>query len=243
MNEMIEIYMTIFPTLIAAIPVTLTLTILSALIGNALALPVALARNAQNPALWLPSATFIFVMRGTPLLAQTYLIYYGIGELLPGTWVQQSFLWPYLREGFWYAIFAFSLNTAGYTGEILRGAIAAVPKGEIEAAKAYGMSKRQIFWRVQLPRAIQICLPTMTGETILLLKATSLASLITVWEVMGTARQIQKITFRVYEPLLAAAVIYIVLVFILTRVLNSVERRINRQRLAASDISPLPLAN
>jgi polar amino acid transport system permease protein/octopine/nopaline transport system permease protein len=170
-------------------------------------------------------------MRGTPLLAQTYLIYYGLGELLPGSWVQQSFLWPYLREGFWYAVFAFSLNTAGYTGEILRGAIEAVPRGEIEAAKAYGMSSRMIFWRIKLPRAVQICLPTMTGETILLLKATSLASLITVWEVMGTARQIQKMTFRVYEPLLAAGFIYIVLVFILTRVLMIVERRINRHRL------------
>lgn len=240
MDEMIALYTHIIGSLIAAVPVTLTLTIFSAIIGNSLAVPVAIARNSHNPAFWLPSATFIFIMRGTPLLAQTYLIYYGIGELLPGTWIQKSFLWPYLREGFWYAIFAFSLNTAGYTGEILRGAMAAVPKGEIEAAKAYGMSSRLIFWRVLLPRAIQICLPTMTGETILLLKATSLASLITVWEVMGTARQIQKVTFRVYEPLLVAAVIYIVLVFILTRILNSVERRINRHRLATAELSALP---
>jgi polar amino acid transport system permease protein/octopine/nopaline transport system permease protein len=240
MNDLIEIYMKIIPTVVAAVPMTLALTIISAAIGNSLAIPVALARNSKHAAFWLPSAGFIFVMRGTPLLAQTYLIYYGIGELLPGTWIQQSFLWPYLREGFWYAIFAFSLNTAGYTGEILRGAMAAVPKGEIEAAKAYGMSERLIFWRVLLPRAIQICLPTMTGETILLLKATSLASMITVWEVMGTARQIQKITFRVYEPLLVAAVIYIVLVFILTRLMYRVERRINRHRLAPADLAVMP---
>lgn len=240
MDEMIELYKHIIGSLLAAVPITLTLTILSAIIGNSLAIPVAIARNSKNPFYWLPSAGFIFVMRGTPLLAQTYLIYYGIGELLPGTWIQQSFLWPYLREGFWYAIFAFSLNTAGYTGEILRGAMAAVPKGEIEAAKAYGMSERLIFWRVLLPRAVQICLPTMAGETILLLKATSLASLITVWEVMGTARQIQKITFRVYEPLLIAAVIYIVLVFILTRVMNYIERRINQHRLAPADLAVLP---
>ena len=240
MDETLALYQHIIGTLLAAVPVTLVLTILSSVIGNSLAVPVAIARNSKNPMLWVPSATYIFVMRGTPLLAQTYLIYYGLGEMLPGTWVQKSFLWPYLREGFWYAIFAFSLNTAGYTGEILRGAMAAVPKGEIEAAKAYGMSNRLIFWRVLLPRAIQICLPTMTGETILLLKATSLASLITVWEVMGTARQIQKITFRVYEPLLVAAVIYIVLVFILTRILNQVERRINRHRLAPADLAVLP---
>ena len=240
MDEMIELYKHIIGSLLAAVPVTLTLTIISAIIGNSLAVPIAIARNSKNPVLWLPSASFIVVMRGTPLLAQTYLIYYGIGELLPGTWIQQSFLWPYLREGFWYAIFAFSLNTAGYTGEILRGAMAAVPKGEIEAAKAYGMSERLIFWRVLLPRAVQICLPTMTGETILLLKATSLASLITVWEVMGTARQIQKVTFRVYEPLLVAAIIYIVLVFILTRLMYRAERRINRHRLAPADLAVLP---
>lgn len=232
MDESFAFFLTIAPTLLAAVPVTLALTFFSALIGNTLAVPVAVASLSPNPLLRYPSAFYIFVMRGTPLLAQTYLIYYGLGELFPGTWVQQSFLWPYLRDGFWYAIFAFSLNTAGYTGEILRGAIMAVPKGEIEAARAYGFSTTLIFWRVTLPRAIQICLPTMTGETILLLKATSLASLITVWEVMGTARQIQKVTFRVYEPLLAAGAIYIILVFILTRLLMVVERRINRHRLA-----------
>lgn len=231
MNESFTFIASIAPTLLAAVPMTLVLTFLSAVIGNSLAVPIAVARLSENVFVRYPSAIFIFVMRGTPLLAQTYLIYYGLGELLPGSWVQQSFLWPYLREGFWYAVFAFSLNTAGYTGEILRGAIEAVPRGEIEAAKAYGMSSRMIFWRIKLPRAVQICLPTMTGETILLLKATSLASLITVWEVMGTARQIQKVTFRVYEPLLAAGFIYIVLVFILTRVLMIVERRINRHRL------------
>lgn len=232
MNESFTFIASIMPTLLAAAPMTLVLTFLSAVIGNLLAVPIAVARLSGNMLVRYPSAFFIFVMRGTPLLAQTYLIYYGLGELLPGSWVQQSFLWPYLREGFWYAVFAFSLNTAGYTGEILRGAIEAVPRGEIEAAKACGMSSRMIFWRIKLPRAVQICLPTMTGETILLLKATSLASLITVWEVMGTARQIQKVTFRVYEPLLSAGMIYILLVFILTRMLMIVERRINRHRLA-----------
>lgn len=232
MDESLAFFISIAPTLLAAVPVTLALTFFSALIGNSLAVPVAVATLSPSPWLRYPSAFYIFVMRGTPLLAQTYLIYYGLGEFLPGTWVQKSFLWPYLRDGFWYAIFAFSLNTAGYTGEILRGAMMAVPRGEIEAARAFGFSSRLIFWRVTLPRAIQICLPTMTGETILLLKATSLASLITVWEVMGTARQIQKVTFRVYEPLLAAGLLYILMVFILTRLMMIVEHRINRHRVA-----------
>ena len=232
MDDSLALFIQIVPTLLAAVPVTLILTFLSAVIGNTLALPVAVGSLSPHFYLRYPSLFYIFVMRGTPLLAQTYLIYYGLGEFFPGTWVQQSFLWPYLRDGFWYAIFAFSLNTAGYTGEILRGAIMAVPKGEIEAARAFGFYSALIFWRVTLPRAIQICLPTMTGETILLLKATSLASLITVWEVMGTARQIQKVTFRVYEPLIAAGVLYILMVFVLTRLMMVVERRINRHRLA-----------
>jgi len=232
MDESLAFLMSIFPRLLAAVPLTLGLTLISGVIGNLLAVPIALARLSPNPFLWGPSAFYILLMRGTPLLVQTYLIYYGLGEVLPGSFVQNTFLWPYLKDGFWYAVFAFSLNTAGYTGEILRGAMAAVPKGEIEAAKAYGMSPWLRLTRVILPRAIQICLPAMSGETILLLKATSLASLITVWDIMGTARQIQKETYRIYEPLLAAGIIYIVTVFLLTRLLNYVERRINQHRAA-----------
>lgn len=232
MDESLTFLLSIFPRLLAAVPLTLALTAISGVIGNALAVPVALARLSPNPLLWMPSAFYILLMRGTPLLVQTYLIYYGLGEILPGSFIQQTFLWEYLKDGFWYAVFAFSLNTAGYTGEILRGAMSAVPRGEIEAAKAYGMSSRQILWRVTLPRAIQICLPAMSGETILLLKATSLASLITVWDVMGTARQIQKESYRIYEPLIAAGIIYIVTIFILTRLLNWLERRINQHRAA-----------
>ena len=232
MDESLAFIISIFPRLLAAVPLTLGLTLISGVIGNLLAVPVALARLSPNPLLWVPSAIYILLMRGTPLLVQTYLIYYGLGEVLPGSFIQKTFLWPYLKDGFWYAVFAFSLNTAGYTGEILRGAMSAVPKGEIEAAIAYGMSPWLRLRRVILPRAIQICLPAMSGETILLLKATSLASLITVWDIMGTARQIQKETYRIYEPLLAAGIIYIVTVFILTRLLNVVERRINQHRAA-----------
>ena len=232
MDESLAFLISIFPRLLAAVPLTLGLTLISGVIGNLLAVPVALARLSPNPLLWVPSAFYILLMRGTPLLVQTYLIYYGLGEVLPGSFIQKTFLWPYLKDGFWYAVFAFSLNTAGYTGEILRGAMSAVPKGEVEAAIAYGMSPWLRLRRVILPRAIQICLPAMSGETILLLKATSLASLITVWDIMGTARQIQKETYQIYEPLLAAGIIYIVTVFILTRLLNVVERRINQHRAA-----------
>jgi polar amino acid transport system permease protein/octopine/nopaline transport system permease protein len=222
----------VMPQLLAAIPVTLVLTIVSGTIGNLLALPIAVARTSPNPLLWGPAYVYILVMRGTPLLIQLFFIYYGVGSLLPGTWVRHSWLWPYLREALWYAIFAFSLNTAGYTGEILRVGLQAVPHGEIEAGRAFGMTNWLIFWRITLPRAIRIQLPTMTGEVILLLKATSLASTITIPEIMGVRQDIFAQSFRVYSPLLGAAIIYVSLVFLFTRVLNWVERYLNKDRLA-----------
>jgi His/Glu/Gln/Arg/opine family amino acid ABC transporter permease subunit len=211
--------------------VTIKLLVVAAIFGNLLALPIALARVSHNPVLWVPSYLYILVMRGTPLLAQLYLIYYGLGSLFPGIpGIRNSVLWPYLREGFFYAALALVVNTAGYSGEILRGAIQAVPRGEIEAGRAFGMSKRLIFWRVTLPRAIQISLPTFSGETILLLKATALASTVAITDVLGAAQHLRSEWLRTYPPLIAAAIIYIVLTFGITRVFYWVERRINRDR-------------
>ena len=117
----------------------------------------------------MPAYRFILLMRGTPLLAQIYLIYYGLGQVFGGITIGGEPLMqvlPFLRYGIWYAIFALAINTAGYSGEILRGAILAVPHGEIEAGKAFGMSNWKIFRRITLPRAIRICLPTMSTEMI-----------------------------------------------------------------------------
>jgi polar amino acid transport system permease protein/octopine/nopaline transport system permease protein len=233
----IYMFTVVMPQLIWAIPLTLFLTFASSFIGNLLAVPVALARLSPNPLLWAPARLFIFTMRGTPLLIQLFFVYYGLGQLIPG-WMMRGF--PFLRDGIWYALFAFSINTAGYTGEILRGAIRAVPHGEIEAARAFGMSRWQVMRRVTLPRAVRICLPTMGSETILLLKATSLASLVTVYEVMGTATTIRVDTFRVYDTLIGAGIIYFILVYGLTRVLNWVERRLNKDRMPASATAPKP---
>jgi polar amino acid transport system permease protein/octopine/nopaline transport system permease protein len=223
----------VMPALIEAIPVSIFLLIVAGVLGNLLAIPVALARVSSNPVLWMPSYAFILLMRGTPLLAQIWLIYYGLGQVfgemtLFGKPLMRAL--PFLREAIYYAIFALTLNTAGYTGEILRGSILAVPHGEIEAGRAFGMSRWMIFRRITLPRAIRICLPTMSTETILLLKATALASTITVYEVLGMAQFIRQQTFRTYETLIGAGVVYIVLVFILTRILNWLERYLNKDR-------------
>jgi len=232
---------TAMPQLIAAIPITLALTAVSGVIGNLLALPVAVARTSHNPVLWVPAYCYILLMRGTPLLVQLFFIYYGVGSILPGTWVRHSWLWPYLREAFWYGVFALSLNTAGYSGEILRVGLTAVPHGEIEAGRAFGMTNWLIFWRITLPRAIRIQLPTMTGEAILLLKATSLVSTITVQEIMGVRQDLFAQSFRTYSPLLGAAVIYFTLVFLFTRLLYWVEKHLNRDRLPPKPVM-LPLA-
>lgn len=232
--DVVYMITTVMPQLILAIPVTLLLTIVSGVIGNVLAVPVALTRLSSNPFLWIPARLFILLMRGTPLLVQLYFVYYGLGQLIPG-WMMREF--SFLRDGIWYAIFAFSINTAGYTGEILRSAILAVPHGEIEAARAFGMSRAQVFRRVTLPRAVRICLPTMSSETILLLKATSLASLVTVYEVMGMATTIRVETYRVYDTLIGAGIVYFVIVYGLTRVLNWLERRLNKDRLAMPSAS------
>ena len=235
MGEWLDfLFLAVMPKLLAAVPVTLALTAAAAVIGNALAVPLALARVSPRLVLWLPAWLYIMLLRGTPLLVQIYLIYYGIGQLLPGTWVRHSFLWPYLREGFWYAVFALSLNTAAYSGEILRAAIQAVPRGETEAAAALGLRGRHILRFVTLPRALGICLPTMGGELILLLKSTSLASTITVMDVLGTAQYLRTQTLHTYEPLLGAALIYVALVFLLTRALNRLERHLRPELVRAA---------
>jgi His/Glu/Gln/Arg/opine family amino acid ABC transporter permease subunit len=220
----------VMPKLLAAVPMTLALTFAAGAIGNALALPLALARSSPRLVLRLPAALYILLLRGTPLLVQIYLIYYGLGQMLPGTWVRHSFLWPYLRDGFWYAVFALSLNVAAYSGEILRAALQSVPRGEVEAARALGLSARQILRFVTLPRALGICLPAMSGELVLLLKSTSLASTITVMDVLGTAQYLRTQSLHTYEPLLGAALIYISLVFLLTRLLNRLERRFSPEK-------------
>lgn len=220
------------PALIKATPLTLLLTAVAGVFGLVIGTLVALARLSTRRILSMPAYVFTFAFRGTPLLVQIYLVYYGLGQVLPGTWVRHSFLWPYLRDGLWYAIFALSLNQAAYNAEVIRGAIKAIPRGQIEAAKSIGMRSSLILRRITLPQALRSCLPVLTGDLIILLKTTSLASTITILEVMGTARMLQRQSLLIFEPLIAAGIIYFTVVFILTRVMNGVEKRLSRYRTA-----------
>ena len=234
----LDFFLGLFPQLLHGTWITLLILFLSGAIGNLLAIGVALARVSRNPFVNTTSYFYTLLMRGTPLLVQIYLLYYGMGSIFAHTpAIRHSFLWPYLRDGFWYGVVALSLNTAGYTGEILRGAILAVPHGEIEAARAFGMSKWLVLRRVTLPRAYRICLPTLVGETILLLKSTPLVYTITVLDMMGVANFIRVQTFRVYEPLLAAALIYVFLTFVLTRFFRWLEARLNRDRVTPVQVA------
>lgn len=220
------------PALIKATPLTLLLTMVAGAFGVVIGTLAALARLSGRRLFSVPAYLFTFVFRGTPLLVQIYLIYYGLGQVLPGTWVRHSFLWPYMRDGLWYAIFALSLNQASYNAEVIRGAIKAVPRGQIEAAKSIGMPGLMILRRITLPQAFRACLPVLTSDLIILLKSTSLASTITILEVMGTARMLQRQSLLIFEPLIAAGIIYFTVVFILSRIMGVAETRLTRYRTA-----------
>jgi polar amino acid transport system permease protein len=220
-----------FPALIWGLVVTLELLVLSMVFGMLLAVPIGLVQVTGPWFLSIPARTFCTIIRGTPLLIQVWLLYYGFGSLFPMIpQIRHSFMWPVLREGFFYAVLAFTLSTAGYEGEVMRGALAGVPRGEIEAARAFGMTRFQVVTRVWLPRALRMVLPTLAGETVLQLKSTPLAATITVMDLFGVANMIRQDTYRIYEPLLLVATIYILLTFIITRVFRVVEAQIPQRR-------------
>jgi len=207
---------------------TLLLFAVCAVLGNLLAIPVAFARISERRWMRRPAAFFILALRGTPVLVQLYLFYYGLGEVLsrmPS--LRHSMFWPYLREAFGYATLALTLNTAAYCGEIWRGALQGLPKGQIEAAKSLGLNAQQIGFLVLLPQAFRNALPALAGQNVLLLKATSLASTITIFELMAAANLVRSETFRVYESLIGSAIVYVVLTMIITFAFSLVERRAN----------------
>jgi len=228
---------------------TLWLLLVSAVLGFTLAVGMALARiKGPRPLAWLAQG-ITTVMRGTPLLVQLFFFYYGVGRLLediPG--IQDSIFWGVLRDPFFYATLTFTLSVGAYTGEVLRGALLSVPPGEREAGRAFGLSPFQVFTRLWLPRAIQLCLPTLTGEIILLLKSVPLVSTIAMMDLLQAANIIRDETFLTYEPLLLIGAIYLVLTVLLTLVLRRVELSFpgvqptrRRGRLFRRGADPTPL--
>jgi polar amino acid transport system permease protein len=207
--------------------ITITLLILSVVFGMVFAIPLGLVQATGPKLLALPARAFCTFIRGTPLLVQLWLMYYGFGSLFPQIpWIRESILWPLLRDGYYYALFALIISFAGYEGEVMRGAFLAVPKGELEAGKAFGMSRWGVLRRIWLPRAIRLALPTLAGETALQLQATPLAATVTVLDLFGVSNKIRQDTFRVYEPLLLVLVIYVTLYFFIVWAFRWYETRI-----------------
>jgi octopine/nopaline transport system permease protein len=212
--------------LLGGVPLTLNLTVLSLAGGGLLALFLNLLR--AHPAGSAVASAYVFVFRGTPLLIQIFMIYYGLASL-PA--VRASMLWPLLREPYWCGLLALVLNDAAYSSEILRGGLRAVPKGATEAARVSGMRPITVLRRVVLPLAIRQALPAYSSEVISMLKATSLVSTITLMEMTGIARAEVSATYRAVEVFLCAAVIYLVLATLVTRVTAWLERWLSPYQL------------
>lgn len=210
------------PTLLGGVPLTLQLVVLALLLGLGMASLAAWARLSGNAAAAGAAWAYVFVFRGTPLLVQIFLIYYGLGQFEA---VRASPFWVLLREPYWCAILALMLNTGAYQSEIIRGAILSVPQGQVEAARACGMSRFLLFRRIVVPVAIRQALPAYGNEIILMVKASSLASTITLLEITGVARRIISQTYAVFEIFIVAGAIYLLINFAAARLIRWAEWR------------------
>lgn len=207
-----------FPVYLDGLWTTVWLVALALVIGLCVSIPLAIARNSTNYALSLPSWVFIYFFRGTPLLVQLYLIYYGMDQFFP----VKDTLW----ENAWFcALVAFVLNTSAYTAEIIRGAINGLPKGEVEAAKAYGMSKFMTYRRIILPSALRRALPAYSNEVIFMLHGSAVAGIITIMDLTGAARLVNSRYYAPFESFLTAGLFYMALTFIILWCFKIAEKR------------------
>ena len=211
-----------FPKLLNATLVTLKLLSLSLIFGLILGLFFAILRLNKNIFLNKFSYFYSYIFRGTPLLVQIFIIYFGLGQI---EFLRSSFLWIILKEPYWCAIIAFSLNTGAYTSEILRSAFETINKGFIEAGDSLGISKKIIFYKIQIPIAIRQSLPAYGNEIILMLKGTSLASTVTLMDLTGVAKYIISTTFKPIEVFIVAGGIYLFMTFIIHNFIRYLEKK------------------
>jgi octopine/nopaline transport system permease protein len=209
-----------FVRLMGALPLTLEVWSLSVAIGAVVAMGITWMRVSSSRPLAAIARLYVFVFRGSPLLVQLFVIYYGLSSF---SFIRASFLWPFLRDAFFCAVLSLALCTAAYQSEIFRGALAALPIGQIEAARACGMSRLNLFRRIIFPIALRQALPAYATEVISMTKATALVSLVTLWDVMSVALKIRNDTLVTYTPLLVAGAIYFLLNFIIARIFMALE--------------------
>ncbi|MER8731969.1 ABC transporter permease [Mesorhizobium sp. M1227] len=218
-----EFFQKYAPGYISGLGITLLLVAISIVLGAILSVPIAYARMSKNPILSGFAYAYVYFFRGTPLLAQTFLVYYGVGSFRPE--LEMVGLWGFFREAFNCAIFAFSLNTAAYQAEILRGAIESVPRGQWEGAASLGLHKLQTMWKIILPQALIVALRPYGNEIILMIKGSAIVAIITVYDLMGITRLTYARTFD-FQSYIWAAIIYLIIVETLRHAVEWIERRI-----------------
>ncbi len=203
---------------------TILLLLISLPLGFVLALLFALGRVSKIALLSRTIASYIFVIRGTPLLVQIYLIYFGLGSV---KFIRESFLWYALKEPFWCGVIALTINTVAYGAEIFRGGIQSIEKSQVESGLSLGFGKFLLLRKIILPIAIRKVLPSYGNELILMVKATSLVSLTTYMEMTGIARKIMAKTFAPVEAFVAAGILYLFLNFIMVQFVKYLEWKYN----------------
>ena len=216
------------PYLLHGLGITLLILCVSVAVGFALAVPIGLVQVTGPGWLSRVARGFCSYIRGTPLLTQIWLLYYGLGSVFPMIPGMPTFI--VRLDAIYYALLAFTLSFAGYEAEIMRGAFLSVPRGELEAARAFGMSGWKVTARVWFPSAVLKVLPTLTGEVIGQLKSTPLAFTIPIMDLMGATSKIRQDTYLTYEPLLFLAGIYMLLTFFITRGFGYLEGLIPQRR-------------
>ena len=221
-----DLMITSFPKLLNATVVTLKLLSLSLLFGLFIGLFFAILRLRNNIFLNKLAYGYSYVFRGTPLLVQIFIIYFGLGQI---EYLRTTILWVVLKEPYWCAIIAFALNTGAYTSEILHSAFQTIKPGFIEAGKSLGISNKIIFYKIQIPIAIRQSLPAYGNEIILMMKGTSLASTVTLLDLTGVAKYIISTTFKPVEVFIVAGGIYLFMTFIIHNLIKYLEKRFGYQ--------------
>ena len=218
----LDLILNSFPKLLSASIITLKLLSVSLMIGMFIGLFFAILRIKNNIIFGKIAYVYSYIFRGTPLLVQIFIIYYGFGQV---EFIRESFLWIILKEPYWCAVIAFALNTGAYTSEILRSAFQTIKPGYIEAGRSLGVTNKIIFYKIQIPIAIRQSLPAYGNEIILMLKGTSLASTVTLMDLTGVAKYIISTTFKPIEVFIIAGSIYLFITFIIHNLIKFLEKK------------------
>ena len=224
----IAIILDAIPRMLGGIAVTFQLLLLSLAIGTVIAILLLLMRISGRWWLSWPAQIYTYVFRGTPILVQIFIVYYGLPQF---EWIRESLFWPVLRDPFGCAILALALNVGAYLSEIFRGGVLAVDRGLLEAGAALGMSSTHRFIYITTPLAIRISLPAYGNEVISLMKSTALASTITLVDMTGIARTIVAETFAPYQVFLSLAIVYVVITWIIQRSVRRLEAYLGRSAI------------